>query len=62
MIRDTMFLNQPKGLTEVHFAPTSNLAFEQAIKAALLWNQENLKDYSSEDFASTDFHGTVLTF
>jgi len=36
MIRETMFLNQPKGMTELSFAPTPSLAFEQAIKAALL--------------------------
>jgi len=49
-------------MTEVYFAPTPSLAFEQAIKAALLWNQQSLKDYSSQDFSNESFHGSVLTF
>ena len=61
-IWDTMFLNQPSGMTEVYFAPTPSLAFEQAIKAALLWNKQGLKDYSSQDFNNETYHGSVLTF
>jgi hypothetical protein len=36
MVREAMYMNNPKGVNEVHFSVTPSLAIEQAISAALL--------------------------
>lgn len=62
LLRETMYLNNPDGVTEVHFSPTPHLAIEQAISSAFLQQEPNLTDASSTDFSNLPFRGSVLCF
>jgi len=62
LVWDAMYLNNPKGLNEVHFSANTSLAVEQAVSAALLKHETKLTETSSQDFENKAFNGSVIAF
>lgn len=62
LVREAMYLNNPKGLSEVHFSATHSLAVEQAISAALLSHTPLSSGSRTQDLSNQAFHGSVLCF